>query len=59
MKILCYVRPWNYEQLKYMAKNIAPNTPLVFCSEHPVVDFLGLSARYYIKISKIVYSYDL
>lgn len=59
MKILCYVRPWNYEQFKYMAENIAPNTPLVFCSEHPVVDFLGLSAMYYFNLSNSISASDL
>lgn len=51
MKILCYVRPWNYNQLKCMAENIVSNASLVFCSEHPVVDFSGLSAIYYSNLS--------
>ncbi len=51
MKILCYVRPWNYKQFKCLAGNIAPNASLAFCSEHPVVDFSGLSAIYYFYLS--------
>ena len=51
MKVLCYVRPWNYKQFKCMAENISPSSSLVFCSEHPVVDFLGLSAIYYSNLS--------
>ena len=51
MKVLCYVRPWNYEQFKCLAGNIAPNASLAFCSEHPVVDFSGLSAVYYFYLS--------
>jgi len=47
MKVLCYVRPWNYKQFKCLAGNIVPNASLAFCSEHPSVDFSGLSANYY------------
>nr|WP_298164623.1 hypothetical protein [uncultured Pseudomonas sp.] len=42
-----------------MAEIIVPNTPLVFCSEHPVVDFLGLSAIYYSNLSDNAPASDL
>jgi hypothetical protein len=47
MKILCYVRPWSYRQFRCLAENLKPDASLLFCSEHPKVDFSNLSSAYY------------
>ncbi len=52
MKVLCYVRPWNYKQFECLARNLVPNSNPVFCSEHSKIDTSGLPAAYYYNLSK-------
>lgn len=50
--ILCYVRPWNADQFKYLAKKIEPNSQVVSCSEHVSEDEAGLREGYYRYLKK-------
>lgn len=50
--ILCYVRPWNADQFKYLAEKIEPNSHVVKCSEHVSGDEAGLREGYYRYLKK-------
>lgn len=50
--VLCYVRPWNAEQFKYLAKKIEPDAHVVSCSEHSSRDEAGLREGYYRYLKK-------
>ena len=44
---LCYVRPWNVDQLKFIAEHAFPKAKIEAISEHRLVDEVGLPRLYY------------
>jgi hypothetical protein len=47
MKTLCYLRPYNKNQLLTISKNLRPKDDIKIFSEHPLVDQTGLPKLYY------------
>ena len=47
MKTLCYLRPYNKDQLLTISKNLRPKDDIKIFSEHPLVDQTGLPKLYY------------
>lgn len=45
--VLCYARPWDHKQLRYLINEISPGANITLCSEHASVDNSGLRERYY------------
>lgn len=50
--VLCYVRPWNAEQFKYMVGRIEQGARVLGCSEHDSEDNAGLRDGYYNYLKK-------
>lgn len=57
--VLCYVRPWNVSQFKFIAQQIASESVVVGCSEHPQVDESGIARDYKCNIKESVKKKDL
>lgn len=45
-KILVYVRPWNKSQFEHIARNVWPESELLFVSEHKSIDESGLPTEF-------------
>ena len=50
--VICYVRPWNEEQMRIFSRFVFPSSNILNISEHRKIDQLGLSKKYYEYLKK-------
>jgi len=56
MKLLCYVRPWNYNQFRSIVSNISSISSVTYFSEHRNCDDSHFVESYYYHLKSLRYS---